>query len=109
MSDFKPALPRPVKWSTGENRYDTTGKQPTALSLFVPLEAANAFANYITNTAADSTKHKKGKIWDYENKSEIEVDGIYINGKGRDGNNGSFGTINPQSTNFANGPDELPF
>jgi hypothetical protein len=109
MSDFKPALPRPIKWSTGENRYDTTGKQPTSMSLFVPIESAYAFAKYITNAAEDQTKHKKAKVWDYANKAEVEVEGIYINGKGRDGNDGSYGTINPQSTRFANGPDESPF
>lgn len=97
MPDFNPALPKVVKWSTGENRYDQDGKAPTALSLFVPLESVHALANYLMDLAADDTRHKTGKIWDYEKRSEVEVQGIYINGKGRDGTNGSFGTINPAS------------
>lgn len=108
MTDFKPALPRPVKWSVGENRYDQTGKTPMALSLFVPVESAYALAQYIMNTADDQSKHRSGKIWDYEAKSEVEVEGFYINGKGRDGANGSFGTINPQSNAIDTGK-ELPF
>lgn len=109
MTDFKPALPRPIKWSVGENRYDQTGKNPTSLSLFVPNESAYALAQYIMNSADDSSKHRTGKIWDYEAKSEVEVEGFYINGKGRDGAKGSFGTINPQSNATSTGTTELPF
>lgn len=97
-SDFKAALPKPVKWSTGENRYDQTGKQPRSLSLFIPRESAVAFANYIINSADDPERQKPGKIWDYEAKAEIEVEGFYINGKGREGQSGDYGTINPAAT-----------
>lgn len=97
-SDFKPALPKPVKWSTGENRYDTAGKQPRSISLFIPRESAVAFANYIINSADDPERQKTGKIWDYEAKAEVEVEGFYINGKGREGQSGDYGTINPAAT-----------
>ena len=109
-SEFKAALPRAVKWSTGENRYDTAGKQPRSLNLFVPLESAYAFAQYIINTADDTTRHKSGKIWDYDTKAEVEVQGIYINGKGREGRDGDFGTINPASSKWQNeSSDPMPF
>jgi hypothetical protein len=101
MSDFTPAFPKPVKWSTGENRYDQSGKNPTNLSLFIPLESAYAFAQYLMNLADDPSRHKTGKIWDYATKSEVEVTGVYINGKGRDGQRGSFGTINPQAVTLS--------
>lgn len=110
MSDFVPAFPKPVKWSTGENKYDQTGKNTTSLSLFVPLESAYAFAQYIMNLADDTTRHKTGKVWDYATKSEVEVPGIYVNGKGRDGARGSFGQINPQAATSPSSNDEaLPF
>lgn len=119
MSDFKAALPKPVKWSTGENRYDNGGKQPRSLSLFIPLESAVAFAQYIINSADDSEKVRTGKIWDYDKKAEVEVQGIYINGKGKEGRDGDFGTINPASTKWLNeepaarqpqsAPADLPF
>lgn len=108
QSDFKAALPRAVKWSTGENRYDTAGKQPRSLNLFVPLESAYAFAQYIMNTAEDASRHKTGKVWDYEAKAEVEVQGFYINGKGREGNTGDYGTINPAAAATAAG-EALPF
>lgn len=110
MNDFHPALPRPLKWSTGENRYDQTGKNPTSMALFVPLESVHAFANYLMNLADDESRHKVAKLWDYEQKAEVEVTGIYVNGKGRDGRDGSFGTINPQSTKVdGKAMDEIPF
>lgn len=107
-SEFKAALPRAVKWSTGENRYDTAGKQPRSLNLFVPLESAYAFAQYIMNTAEDASRHKSGKVWDYETKAEVEVQGFYINGKGREGRDGDYGTINPAAAAAA-ATDAMPF
>lgn len=111
-SDFKAALPIPVKWSTGDNKYDQTGKAPRSISLFIPLESAAAFAQYILNSAQDTDRHKTGKVWDYEAKSEVQVEGFYINGKGREGTGGEFGTINPASTKWMNGSNNdeaLPF
>lgn len=111
MSDFKAALPKPVKWSTGENRYDNGGKQPRSLSLFIPRESAVAFAQYIINSADDDDKMRTGKIWDYDTKAEVEVEGFYINGKGKEGRDGDFGTINPASTKWMTAPvsEEMPF
>ena len=105
MSDFNPALPKQVKWSVGENRFDQDGKNPKSLSLFIPLESATAFANYVNAVATDPDKIKKGKVWDYSLQTEVEVDGVYINGKGRDGQYGAFGSINPAAAN----PADLSF
>lgn len=115
--DFKAALPKPVKWATGPNQYDNDGKQPRSMRLFVPCESAYAFAQYIINSAEDREKLRTGKIWDYDKKAEIEVDGFYINGRGRQGRDGEFGTINPGAaqgggsgrTTSAPASGELPF
>jgi hypothetical protein len=110
MSDFKAALPIPAKWSVRDNRFDQTGKNPRSLSIFVPAESAMALAQYIMNCADDASSYKTAKVWDYDQKCEVEVQGFYINGKGRDGaDGGSYGNINPASTKFANGPEETPF
>ena len=45
-----------------------------------------------------SEKIKTGKGWDFSKKEEVEVDVVWINGKGKDGQYGSFGNINPQKT-----------
>ena len=104
-SSFNPALPKPIKWGTRPNQFDTDGKAPRSLSLFVPLESVQAFAQYLINLGDDPDKLKTGKVWDYGTKSEVEVRGVYITAKGRKGSDGDFGTINPAS----NSPAELPF
>ena len=98
MADFNPALPIQLKWSVNENRFDDNGKNPLALSIFVPADSAFAFAQLIMDSAEDSAKTKTAKVWDYTKNEEVEVQGFYINGKGkpgRDGDGSSFGNINP--------------
>lgn len=98
MADFNPALPIQLKWSVNENRFDDNGKNPLALSLFVPAESAFALAELIMSSAEDPAKTKTAKVWDYAKNEEVEVQGFYINGKGkrsRDGDGCSFGNINP--------------
>lgn len=106
MPDFNPQLPRPVKWSVGENRYDTNGKQPRSISLFIPLESIDALISYVDVVAADPTRVKTGKVWDYTEQKEVEVPGVYINGKGRRSDSGDYGTINP--TVIAPRPSDEP-
>jgi len=83
MPEFNPALPKQVKWSVGENKYDTDGKTPKSLSLFIPIESAEAFARYINATATDPDKIKKGKVWDYSLQAEVE--GLFPPSRGRSG------------------------
>ena len=97
MADFNPALPIQLKWSVNENKFDDNGKKPLALSLFIPAESAFALAQLIMDSAEDPSKTKTAKVWDYETQSEKEVIGVYLNGKGKHGNDkgSSFGSINP--------------
>ena len=98
MADFNPALPIQLKWSVNENKFDDNGKNPLALSIFIPAESAFALAQLIMDSAEDSAKTKTAKVWDYTKNEEVEVQGFYINGKGkpgRDGDGSSFGNINP--------------
>ena len=106
MSDFNPALPKVVKWSVGDNRYNEDGKSPKSLSLFVPIESIQALAEYLISLGDDASKIKSGKIWDYSAQAEVEVQGVYINAKGRDGRDGgAYGNINPAAIS----PAELSF
>ena len=44
------------------------------------------------------TKTTKGKVWDFSKNDEVEVEGVYINAKGKEGKYGDFGNINLIST-----------
>ena len=100
MSDFQAALPQVIKWSVKDNEFDDKEKNPKALSLFIPRESIAAFAQHLNAMAADTSKLKSGKVWDYDNSTEVEVEGIYLNAKGRSGEYGDFGNINPASLAF---------
>ena len=96
MADFVPALTHQIKWSVGENRFDTEGKQPKQLSLFITKQSILELASYLKRLAGDSDRVKPGKVWDFAKKEEIEVEGFYLNGKGQTGQYGDFGSINLQ-------------
>ena len=80
--EFKPALPLPVKFSTSENEYQDADKFPKSMSLFVPLESIQPFCDHMIKLG--DTKSKTGKVWDYTKKEEVEVQGIYLNDKGKE-------------------------
>ena len=103
---FKAALPYPIKFSTSENEYEDQDKYPQKMSLFIPCESVSAFCEEVMKMV--DTKQKKGKVWDYSKKEEVEVDGIYINAKAKEGKYGLFGNIN---LNFIEPKevDEIPF
>ena len=95
QSDFQAALPQVIKWDVKDNRFEDKEKYPKALSLFIPQESIAAFAQHLTAMAADSEKLRAAKIWDYDNNQEVEVQGVYLNAKGKSGEYGDFGNINP--------------
>jgi len=97
MSEFNPALPSVIKWSVGQNKYDEDGSNPKSLTLFIPKESIAAFAAHMAAMAIDPEKVKSGKIWDYTANEEVEVAGIYLNAKGKTGQFGDFGNLNPVS------------
>tara|TARA_Y100001963_G_scaffold154174_1_gene242396 strand:+ start:547 stop:918 length:372 start_codon:yes stop_codon:yes gene_type:complete len=99
-SDYKfdAALPHPIKWTVQENQFDDDGKYPKQMSLAVPVASIPALCDYLMSLGDTAEKIKTGKVWDYSNNQEIEVEVVWINGKGKDGQYGDFGTINPQKT-----------
>ena len=103
---FKPAMPYPIKYSTSENEYEDQAKYPKTLSLFIPVESVSGFCDHLMKLV--DTKTKTGKVWDFSKNDEVEVEGVYINAKGKEGKYGDFGNINlrfiePKEV------DEIPF
>jgi len=105
MADFVPALTHQIKWSVGENRFDTEGKQPKQLSLFVTKQSILELASYLQKLAGETDRIKPGKVYDFKNQKEVEVEGFYLNGKGKAGQYGDFGSINLQQIQSNNTVD----
>ena len=91
-SEFVPALAKPGAWKVGDSQYDEGGKY---LKLSLPLESVHQFCSHLMKMADDSSKVKQVKTWNAQAKTKEEVPGIEISFKGRDGEYGSFGNINP--------------
>ena len=105
---FDAALPKQITWSVNDNRFDDQEKNPKSLRLFIPKESIGAFCNHLMNMVDDPDLLKTGKVYNFDTKSKEEVDGIYINGKGKisQDESGAFGSINPQKIDVI---DELAF
>lgn len=95
MDEFKAALPAQIKWAVKDNPFDEDGANPKALSLFIPLQSIEALAAHLRAMAADSEKVKTGSVWDYSKNKAYETQGVYLSAKGKDGEWGPFGNINP--------------
>ena len=110
---FKAALPYPIKFSTSENDYEDQENFPQKFSMFIPSESVTAFCSELMKMV--DTKQKKGKVWDYATSKEVEVDGVYINAKAKEGRYGIFGNINlnfiknSEAKITFNEEDEIPF
>ena len=112
MPEFNAALPSVLKWSVGENKFNEDGKNPKSLSLFIPLESIDALAAHLRAMAQDSAKVRSGKVWDYSANEQKEVQGLYLNAKGKENNGDSFGNINPAALTAAaksTPSSDLPF
>ena len=96
-NDFVPAFPYPIKWSVGDNTFDDSDKNPKAIGLAIAVDSIPGLINHLMALEADTSKHKQGKVWSKENGEE-KKSVVYLNGKGRDSNDGygCFGNINPR-------------
>ena len=97
QSNFVPAFPYPIKWSTGDNTFDDKDKNPKTIGLAIPVDSIPGLINLLMALEADTSKHKQGKVWSKENGEE-KKSVVYLNGKGKESNDGygCFGNINPR-------------
>ena len=102
MADFNPALPLPIKWSIGDDRFNE-GQQ--VLSLTIPVDSVTYFIDHLQNLV--DQKAKEGEVYDFNKKEKIKTQCIQIYSKAMDGQYGVFGNINPQKLESVN--EELPF
>ena len=98
FSNFVAALKYPIKWSVGSNTFDDADKFPKTIGLAIPVDSMRDFINHCEKLLADTENYKTGKVWNFEEKKEEKAAVVYLNGKGRESNDGygCFGNINPR-------------
>ena len=68
MADFNPALPLPIKWSIGDDRFNE-GQQ--VLSLTIPVDSVTHLIEHL-NTLVD-LKAKDGEVYDFNKKRKLKL------------------------------------
>ena len=95
FNDFNPALPIPIKWSIGRNRFNQEEEQ---LVLTIPVESITHLIDHLQNLV--NTKTQEGTVYDPrkkdQNKGKVKAKVVYLNSKVMTGEYGPFGLINPQ-------------
>jgi len=95
FNDFNPALPIPIKWSIGPNRFNQEEEQ---LSFTIPVESITHLIDHLQNLV--NTKTQEGVVYDPrkkdQNKGKVKAKVVYLNSKVMTGEYGTFGLINPQ-------------
>ena len=60
MTDFNPALPLPIKWNIGDDRFNE-GQQ--VLNLTIPVESVTHLIDHLQNLV--NTKAKEAEVYDF--------------------------------------------
>ena len=68
MADFNPALPLPIKWSIGDDRFNE-GQQ--VLSLTIPVDSVTHFIDHLQNLV--NLKAKDGEVYDFNKKEKVKT------------------------------------
>ena len=104
MTEFNPALPLPIKWNIGDDRFNE-GQQ--VLNLTIPVESVTHLIDHLQNLV--NTKAKEAEVYDFTKKQKVKTNCVQIFSKAMDGQYGVFGNINPQKIENAPNTDELLF
>ena len=102
-NQFNPALPLPIKWSIGDDRFNE-GQQ--VLSLTIPVDSVTHFIDHLQNLV--DQKAKDAEVYDFNKKEKVKTKCVQIYSKAMDGQFGVFGNINPQKLEREVN-EELPF
>ena len=102
-NQFNPALPLPIKWSIGDDRFNE-GQQ--VLSLTIPVDSVTYLIDHLQNLV--DQKAKDGEVYDFNKKEKVKTQCVQIYSKAMDGQFGLFGNINQQKLEREVN-EELPF
>ena len=103
-SQFNPALPLPIKWNIGDDRFN---ENQQVLSLTIPVDSVTHLIDHLTNLV--NSKAKQGEVYDFKQRKEIKTQCIQIYSKAMEGPYGVYGNINPQKVEDAPDLNQMAF
>ena len=103
-SQFNPALPLPIKWSIGTDRFDP---EKEVLALTIPVESVTSLIEHLTNLV--NTKQVEKKVYDPKIGKSSEKPCIMLYCKGTNGDYGLYGSFSPLKIEDAPDLNQMEF
>jgi len=91
MPDF--ALPLPIKWSVGKNKFNEENPNEPLLAIQVPVESVTSLIEHLTNLV--NTKQVSKEVYDPKKGKSDDKPCIMLYCKGKNGQYGLYGNFSP--------------
>ena len=101
------ALPLPIKWSVGKNKFNEENPNEPLLAIQVPVESVTSLIEHLTNLV--NTKQLSKKVYDPKVGKSDEKPCIMLYCKGTNGDYGLYGSFSPLKIEDAPDLNQMEF
>ncbi len=105
MANF--ALPLPIKWSVGKNKFNEENPDEPLLSIQVPVESVTSLIEHLTNLV--NTKQVTKAVYDPKVKKSDDKPCVMLYCKGTNGDYGLYGSFSPLKIEDAPDLNQMEF
>ena len=105
MANF--ALPLPIKWSVGKNKFNEENPNEPLLAIQVPVESVTSLIEHLTNLV--NTKQVSKKVYDPKIGKSDEKPCVMLYCKGTNGDYGLYGSFSPLKIEDAPDLNQMEF
>ena len=101
------ALPLPIKWSVGKNKFNEENPNEPLLAIQVPVESVTSLIEHLTNLV--NTKQVSKEVYDPKIRKSDDKPCIMLYCKGRNGDYGLYGSFSPLKIEDAPDLNQMEF
>ena len=105
MANF--ALPLPIKWSVGKNKFNEENPNEPLLAIQVPVESVTSLIEHLTNLV--NTKQVTKPVYDPKVKKSDDKPCVMLYCKGTNGDYGLYGSFSPLKIEDAPDLNQMEF
>ena len=101
------ALPLPIKWSVGKNKFNEENPNEPLLAIQVPVESVTSLIEHLTNLV--NTKQVTKAVYDPKVKKSNDKPCVMLYCKGTNGDYGLYGSFSPLKIEDAPDLNQMAF
>ena len=101
------ALPLPIKWSVGKNKFNEENPNEPLLAIQVPVESVTSLIEHLTNLV--NTKQVTKSVYDPKVKKSNDKPCVMLYCKGTNGDYGLYGSFSPLKIEDAPDLNQMEF